>query len=88
MLSIPIGGVDDVLGVQWLQSLGTIAVNFQEFFLCFIWEGKEVELRGITQKPGNIIISNIMKNLLKKEKHSVISQLCSLEVQTSNHLFL
>jgi len=29
MLSIPMGGVDVVLGVQWLQSLGTIAFNFQ-----------------------------------------------------------
>eukprot|EP00253_Pinus_taeda_P002738 PITA_02738 len=27
---IPMGGVDVVLGVQWLQSLGTIAFNFQE----------------------------------------------------------
>eukprot|EP00253_Pinus_taeda_P021423 PITA_21423 len=33
MLSIPMGGVDVVLGVQCLQSLGTIAFNFQELFL-------------------------------------------------------
>jgi hypothetical protein len=25
MISIPMGGVDVVLGVQWLQSLGTMA---------------------------------------------------------------
>ena len=35
MLSIPMGGVDVVLGVQWLQYLGTIAFNFQEFFFLF-----------------------------------------------------
>ena len=29
MLSIPMGGDDVVLGVQWLQSLGTIVFNFQ-----------------------------------------------------------
>ena len=28
MFSIPMGGVDIVLGVQWLQSLGTMAFNF------------------------------------------------------------
>ena len=31
MISIPMGGSDVVLGVQWLQSFGTIAFNFQEF---------------------------------------------------------
>ena len=35
ILSIPMGGVDVVLGVQWLQSLGMIAFNFQELFLNF-----------------------------------------------------
>ena len=53
MLSIPMGGVDFVLGVQWLQSLGTT-------------EGKEVELRGIAGKPGKIISSNVMTKILKK----------------------
>jgi len=30
MVSIPMGGANVVLGVQWLQSLGTITFNFQE----------------------------------------------------------
>ena len=51
MLSIPMGGVDVVLGDQWLQSLGTIDFNFQERFMKFSMEGKEVELRGIARKP-------------------------------------
>ena len=44
MLSILMGGADVVLGVQWLQSLGMVAFNFQELFLNFFSEGKEVEL--------------------------------------------
>ena len=51
ILSIPMGGVDFVLGVQWLQYLGTIDFNFQEIFLKKNSEGKEVELRGITWIP-------------------------------------
>lgn len=48
MLSIPMGGADVLQGVQWLQSLGTIAFNFQELFLKYsFWEGKELEFRGI-----------------------------------------
>jgi len=66
MFSIPMGGVDVVLGVQWLQSLGTITFNFQEFFLNFFWEGKEVELMGITEKPGKVIWYNNMTKLLNK----------------------
>ena len=51
MLSIPMGCVDVVRRVQWLQSLGTVAFNFQELFMKFFLEGKEVELRGIEGKP-------------------------------------
>ena len=77
------GGVDVVLGVQWLQSLGTIAFNFQELFMKFFAKRKEVELRGIAGKPGNIINSNGMKKLLNKEQRGIIAQLCSLEVPAS-----
>ena len=45
---------------------GTINFNFQELFLNFFWEGKEVELRGIEGKPGKIINSNSMRKLLNK----------------------
>ena len=68
VLSIPMGGANFVLGVQWLQYLGTVAFNFQELFLKFFLEGKEIELRGITRKPGKIISSNVMTNLLNKEQ--------------------
>ena len=66
MLSIPMGGVDVVIGVQWLQSLQTMTFNFQELFFNFFWEGKEIELRGNVGKPGKIISSNSMTNILKK----------------------
>jgi hypothetical protein len=77
------GGADVVLGIQWLQSLGTVAFNFQELFMKFSLEGKEIELRGITGKPGKVISSNGMTKLLKKGHQGIIAQLCSLDVQTS-----
>jgi hypothetical protein len=40
--------------------------NFQEIFMKFSLEGNEIELRGITGKPIKVIISNVMKTLLKK----------------------
>ena len=83
MISIPMGGADVALGVKWLQSFGTIAFNFQEIFLKLFSKGNEVELQGIARKLGNIISSNVMKNLLKKDQQGLIAQLCSLEVPTS-----
>ena len=83
MLSIPMGGVDVVLGVQWLKSLGTISFNFKEIFMKFSAKGKEVELWGIAGKLGKTIRSNDMKKILKKEQRGVMAQLCSLDVSTS-----
>jgi hypothetical protein len=40
MIAIPMGGADVVLGIQWLQSLGTMDFNFQELFMKFSLEGK------------------------------------------------
>ena len=48
IISIPMGDVDVVLGVQLLKSLGTIAFNFQKLFMKFSWEWKECDLNGIT----------------------------------------
>ena len=53
--------------------MATIAFNFQEHFMKFCVEGKEVELRGITGKPRKIISSNSMKKLLKKEQRGLIA---------------
>jgi len=63
--------------------LGTIAFNFQQIFMKFSSEEKEVELRGIVGKPRKIISSNGMKNHLKKQQRGIIAQLCLLEVPTS-----
>ena len=43
MLSIPMGGADVVLGVQWLQCLGIVAFNFQSFF----WKKKFPKVRKL-----------------------------------------
>ena len=66
MIATTIRGVDVVLGVQWLQSLGMVAFNFQELFMKFSLDGKEFELRGITGKPSKVISSNDMTKLVKK----------------------
>jgi hypothetical protein len=43
-----------------------MAFNFQELFMKFSLEGKEIELRGITGKPVKVISPNNMTKFLKK----------------------
>ena len=86
MIAIPMGGVDVIVGVQWLQTLGKVAFNFQKLFMKFSWEGKEYELHGIIGKPRKVISSNCMKNLLEKGHQGAVAQLCSLDVKTSKFL--
>jgi hypothetical protein len=83
MIFIQMGDDDVVLGVQWLQSLGIVAFDFQNISMRFSSNGKEIELRGIQGKPSKVISSNSMEKLLKKGHQGVIEQLCSLDVQTS-----
>jgi hypothetical protein len=83
IITIPMGGDDFIVGVQWLKSLGTLTFNFEELFMKFSLEGKYIELRGIKGKPSKVISSNGMKKLLKKGHQGVIVQLCSLYVQTT-----
>ena len=48
MFSIPMGGADVVLGVQWLQYLGIVAFNFRELFLNFFRKERKLNY-GVSQ---------------------------------------
>jgi hypothetical protein len=48
----------------------------------FSSNGKEIYPIGIQGKPSNVIISNIMKKILKTGHKSLVAQLCSLNIQT------
>ena len=83
IIAITMGGVDVVLGVQWFQSLGTVAFNFLELFMKFSLDGNEFELRGIIEKLSMVISSHGITKIIKKGHKGVTTQLCSLDVQTS-----
>ncbi|GKD04533.1 retrotransposon-related protein, partial [Tanacetum coccineum] len=49
-MTLPLGGCDMVLGIQWLSTLGNILFNFKELKMEFKYEGRRVVLRG-AKKP-------------------------------------
>ena len=60
MFVISMGGADIVLGVQWLTTLGTIEMNFQELFMRFHSDGRTIQLNGMVAKSPQIISSHQM----------------------------
>ena len=44
--TVPLGGVDVVLGVQWLRTLGTYSTNHIKQFIKFEWDGRKYKLFG------------------------------------------
>ena len=61
---VPLGGVDVVLGVQWLQTLGTYSVNHQEHFIKFKWQGKSYKLYGFQPPQTQVVSSQQMEKML------------------------
>jgi hypothetical protein len=60
---IPIGGVD-ILGIQWLRTLGTISTNSNKLFMRFELEGIQYELQGLKYGPSQVITSHRVENII------------------------
>ncbi|KAJ8752590.1 hypothetical protein K2173_005479 [Erythroxylum novogranatense] len=48
--SLPLMGLDVVLGVQWLQQLGTVSCNWKTLTMDFHWKGLQRHLQGIQRQ--------------------------------------
>lgn len=44
--SLELGSLDVILGVQWLEKLGTVMVNWRAQTMCFEWNERELILQG------------------------------------------
>ena len=50
----PIGGVNAILGIQWLKTLGTYATNHAEDFIEFKQKGISYKIHGIKETKGRL----------------------------------
>ena len=58
-------GLDLVLGVHWLEQLGTVACNWKKLTMEFQWDSKNKKLRGI---DTHSIQPTTMKALTKEAR--------------------
>ncbi|KAL0544147.1 hypothetical protein IC582_019259 [Cucumis melo] len=61
-LPLQLGGVDMILGMQWLHSLGVTEVDWKRLMLTFHHQGRKVVIRG---DPGLTKTRVSLKNLMK-----------------------
>lgn len=45
-LPLELGSADEILGIQWLETLGDMKVNWKLQIMRFIMKGEKVTLRG------------------------------------------
>lgn len=78
--TVPLGGVDVVLSVQWLQTLNTNSANHQKQFIKFRWEGQIYKLYGFQPPQNQILSSHQMVKLIRKGAPTYIVQCHRMEM--------
>jgi hypothetical protein len=63
LYSLPLIGLDMVLGVQWLEQLGTVGCDWKRMTMKFSWMNQHHQLEGIGNQP----IQPIQVQALSKE---------------------
>lgn len=59
--SLPLAGLDMVLGIQWLEMLGTVVCNWKNLTMDFNWENQARRIEGINKPMEATSLENIGK---------------------------
>ncbi|KAA0050629.1 transposon Tf2-1 polyprotein isoform X1 [Cucumis melo var. makuwa] len=72
-LPLELGGVDVVLGMQWLHSLGVIVVDWKNLTLTFSSEGKQISIKGDPSlTKSRISLKSMFKTWLDQDEGFLI----------------
>lgn len=72
LYSLPITGLDVVLGVQWLESLGSVVCNWKQLTMDFDWDNAKRRLQGLDpQTIQATTLSEVAKDM--KQGHNVFA---------------
>ena len=88
LYSLPLTGLDLVLGVQWLEQLGTVVCNWKKLTMEFQWENQTHKLQGTnTQTIQVASLKAVSKELRQgRSMFAICLQSTSNEVQQAIHL--
>ncbi|XP_062118810.1 uncharacterized protein LOC133832489 [Humulus lupulus] len=75
---LPILGLDVVLGMHWLQTLGPCIHNHKELTMEFQWEGQTVRLEGNTKVHAWQVSFSQLSSLLGDDSVSCLFQLSAI----------
>ncbi|XP_061341120.1 uncharacterized protein LOC133287507 [Gastrolobium bilobum] len=78
---LSIQGADLVLGVQWLQLLGPIVLDYQKLSMEFSWEGESIRLQG--DKHTTSISFNQFKKIKQQGQVASLFQLSVIDMNTT-----
>ncbi|KAJ0096004.1 hypothetical protein Patl1_15455 [Pistacia atlantica] len=83
-----LGGADAVLGVQWLELLGRVIMDYKELYMEFQWHGKTVKLQGEPLLQCQPIQMSQLRKLTQTDGVTSYFHLCALPppIQETNSL--
>ncbi|KAL6348238.1 hypothetical protein AAG906_005529 [Vitis piasezkii] len=80
---VPLNGLDMVLGIQWLETLGSVVCDWKKRTMDFIWEQQPKKLQGIEIPP---IQDTTLQGFTKefRQRQAVFALYFQLEGQQNN----
>ncbi|KAG6397659.1 hypothetical protein SASPL_143829 [Salvia splendens] len=74
---LQVEGPDVILGVQWLQDLGKVLLDFRDLTMEFNWKESPVLLKGEDRHPKRISYNNLF-SLIGQDRESEIFEIVAL----------
>jgi len=60
LYSLPLHGIDIVLGIQWLENLGPVLCDWKKMTMSFQWENQPIKIVAQTMQPTREIMIQAM----------------------------
>ncbi|KAL4558953.1 hypothetical protein LXL04_031079 [Taraxacum kok-saghyz] len=85
-LPLCLGSSDVILGMKWLETLGTTQTNWKDQTMIFEVGSKQVKLKGDPSLRRSMITVKAMERELRREKQGILVELSSTETEEKPHM--